>query len=305
MSDGPLVTIVTPSYNQAAYLEEAIVSVLEQDHAPIEYAIVDGGSTDGSVDVIRRYEDRLAWWTTGADDGQAAALTTAFARARGEYLGWLNADDTLLPSSVATVATALDADPDALFAYGDAVYTDDASRRTGYFVSADLDAVQMARTCTDHINPQGALFRRDALGLGLPLQGFYCWDFELVLRLGAVGHAVKIERPVATFRLHDESKSVGSSPIVRAEDYLAMYDRFFATPDLPPELRAVENEAQAACRIWAGQLFYAGGDHARARRCFAEALRLHPAARAPRTLSYLARTLLPPRAARRLRAARR
>jgi len=290
VSGRPLVSIVTPSYNQAAYLEQAILSVLEQDYEPLEYAVVDGGSTDGSVEIIRRYEDRLAWWTSGSDGGQAAALNEAFARAGGELLGWLNSDDTLLPGSVSLVVESLLADADALFAYGDAIYTDDESRRTGYFRSAELDAVQMARTCTDHINPQGALFRRRALEIGVPFEGFYCFDFEFVLRLGAVGRAVRIERPVATFRRHDESKSVGSSPARRAEDYLNMYDRFFATPDLPANLRAVENEGRASALTWAGELFYAAGEHARARACFRQALRR---AWRARTLSLLLRASLP------------
>jgi hypothetical protein len=230
-------------------------------------------------------------------------LNDAFARSTGELVGWLNSDDTLLPGSVSMVVDALEAAPEALFAYGDAIYTDQASRRTGYFLSEDLDVVHMARTCTDHINPQGALFRRRALELGGPFAGFYCWDFEFILRLGMIGHAVRIERPVATYRIHDESKGVSASS-QRAEDYLAMYDRFFATPGLPVEMKAVEAEARAACLTWAGQLFYADGDHARARRCYLEGIRLHPRGVFSRTTSFLARTLVSPKAAGRLRSMR-
>jgi glycosyltransferase involved in cell wall biosynthesis len=303
VSNKPLVTLVTPSYNQSRYLEEAIVSVLEQDYQPIEYIVVDGGSTDGSVEIIRRYEDRLAWWESKPDGGQAAALNAAFARANGELVGWLNSDDTLLAGSVSVVAGALTADPDALFAYGDAIFTDKDSQHGPRFRSEDLDVVHMARTCTDCINPQGALFRRRALEVGGPLQGFYCWDFEFVLRLGIAGHASRVAPPVATFRIHDESKG-GSAPRRRAEDFLEMYDRFFATPDLPAEMRAVEAEGRSSCLIWAGQLFYEAGDHARARRCYLDAMRLYPGSRRGRTASFLARTLIPPSAAGKLRSMR-
>ncbi len=163
--------------------------------------------------------------------------------------------------------------------------------------------MDMARTCTDCINPQGALFRRRALEIGGPLQGFYCWDFEFVLRLGIAGNATRVESPVATFRIHDESKG-GSAPGRRAEDFIEMYDRFFATPDLPDDMRAVEAEARAACLIWAGQLFYQDGDHARARRCYLKALRLYPRAGRGRTPAFLARTLIPANAVGKLRSMR-
>jgi hypothetical protein len=122
------------------------------------------------------------------------------------------------------------------------------------------------------------------------------------MRLGIAGHAVRVESPVATFRIHDASKGV-SAPHRRAEDYLEMYERFFATPGLPAEMRAVEAEARAACLVWAGQLFYLDGDHGRARRCYLEALRLHPSS-ARRGAGFLARTLLPAKAARGLRSIR-
>jgi glycosyltransferase involved in cell wall biosynthesis len=301
--DRPLVTIVTPSFNQGAYLEEAIVSVLKQDYERIEYVVVDGGSTDGSVEIIRRYADRLAWWESKPDDGQAAALNDAFARSRGELLGWVNSDDTLLPGSVTTMVEALHADTEALFVYGDTIYIDSASHRTGYSLSRDLDVVLMARTCTHRINPMGGLFRRYALELAGPLEGFYCWDFELMLRLGMVGPAVQVERPIATFRLHENSKTMSSASL-KAQDYLEMYDRLFRFGALTDEVRAVEAEARAASLLFAGQLFYLDGDHRRARRCYLEALRLHPQALSPRTASYVARALLPPPLLGRLRAAR-
>lgn len=302
MSARPLVSIVTPSYNQAAFLEETILSVLGQDYEPIEYVVVDGGSTDGSVEIIRRYEEGLAWWSTGRDGGQAAALNAAFARTTGEFVGWLNSDDTLLPGSVTCAVDALVAHPDALFVYGDAIYTDAESRHTGYFPSDDLDPVEMVRRCIDKINPQGALFRRRAIDVGGPLEGFYCWDFEFVLRLGIAGRAVRIEEPLATFRIHDESKSVGSSPARRAQDYLRMYERFFSQPDLPPAVRAVEDEAWGSVLMWAGELYYAAGDHKRARGLFRRSFSRHRRARA---VALMARAMLPATLADAIRRARR
>src|SRR5689334_3258701 len=108
----PKVSIVTPSYQQGRFLPEAIESVLAQDYPEIEHLVIDGGSSDESVAVLQRYGSRLAYWESQRDKGQADALNKGFARARGEILGWLNADDTYEPGAVRRAVEALAARPD-------------------------------------------------------------------------------------------------------------------------------------------------------------------------------------------------
>src|SRR5438128_8121840 len=138
----PLLSIVTPSYNQAAYLEETIRSVLEQDYEPLEYVVLDDGSTDGSVEIAQRYADRLTL-IRQENSGQPGALNRGFAKTSGELMGYLNSDDTLLPGAVETMVTELEREPEALLVYGDAYYTDESSERTGHLRAREFDVAAM------------------------------------------------------------------------------------------------------------------------------------------------------------------
>src|SRR5215208_3725248 len=107
-----LVSIVTPSFNQVQYLEQTLRSVLEQDYPSLEYIVVDGASTDGSVEIIRKYSNRLAWWLSETDKGQGDAINKGLSRAHGEIIAWLNSDDYYLPHTISSVMQIFEQNPE-------------------------------------------------------------------------------------------------------------------------------------------------------------------------------------------------
>ncbi|MEJ5225865.1 MAG: glycosyltransferase family 2 protein, partial [Anaerolineales bacterium] len=156
----PRISIVTPSFNQARFLEATIRSVLEQDYPDLEYIIVDGGSTDGSVEIIQKYAHRLAWWVSEKDKGQTDALNKGFARATGDILAWLNSDDTYTPDALRQAAEAMRTHPQAGLIYADANYIDEQGNVIGRFPAAQTDLRRLRRGYV-HIPQQAAFFRAD------------------------------------------------------------------------------------------------------------------------------------------------
>jgi len=208
MGNQPLVSIVTPSYNQARFLETAIRSVLEQDYPHLEYLVVDGGSNDGSLEIIQRYADRLAWWVSEADQGQTDAINKGFARARGQVLAWLNSDDYYLPHAVREAVEYLQAHPDAGMVYGDADLVDEAGRVIGRFPARQTDYRRLRRGYV-HIPQQASFFRADLWRQVGPLDPtfYFAMDYDLWVRLARLSRLHYLPRRWASFRLHGRGKS--------------------------------------------------------------------------------------------------
>ena len=192
-----LVSIITPSFNQAPFLEQTILSVLDQDDCDIEHLVVDGGSTDGSVDMIRRYAHRLTWWVSEKDSGQAEAVNKGAARAHGEIIAWLNSDDTYLPGAVRAAVDVFKSHPDVVMVYGDML----AVEEHGYVINTlhyrPLSLEDLL--CFQIIGQPAVFMRRDAFAKagGLePLRERSCMS----MRLGQP-HAIMPKLKIAPRRL--------------------------------------------------------------------------------------------------------
>jgi glycosyltransferase involved in cell wall biosynthesis len=209
ISNHPKVSIITPSYNQGQFLEASILSVLEQDYPNIEYIIVDGGSKDGSVDVIRKYQNRLAWWVSEKDKGHADALNKGFSHATGEILAWLNSDDIYYPGAISEAVSVLMGHPQVGMVYGDADLIDDAGAPAGQFSSKQTSYRQMLRGSV-HI-PQATTFFRAGIWrqVGpLDLTLFYSFDYDLWVKIAKISEVLYVPKRWAKFRIHEAGKTI-------------------------------------------------------------------------------------------------
>jgi hypothetical protein len=262
----PLVTIVTPSLNQRQFIEATIRSVLEQDYPAIEYIVMDGGSTDGTLDILRRYDDRLTWVSL-PDGGQADAINRGWRRGRGEVLAWLNSDDTYLPGAVGAAVACLRAHPHVAGIYGDCDYIDQHGRKIDTHPTMPFDYAAMLRTARSPI-PQPATFLRraavEAVGY-IDERLTMLLDFDLWIRLGAIAPLIYLPQKLAEFREHGTSKTVAHQAKA-APELLGIYRRLFARPDLPLAIKSLEIVAMSGAQVMAGNSLLMAGHLAEARQ---------------------------------------
>lgn len=278
MPDGspwPNVSIVTPSFNQGQFLEETIRSVLLQGYPNLEYIIIDGGSTDESVEVIRRYEPWLAYWVSEPDGGQSEALNKGFSRTSGTVLCWLNSDDRFRPGAVAVAVKALAANSHAGVVYGDCNEIDETGEHLRTYEARDFD---IRRQLVAQMIPQPAAFFRRAVWEKVgPLRTdlHYTMDRDFWNRAALSFSIVHVKALLADMRMHSSSKSV-SQALRFTYETEKLYDDFFARPDLLLELRQLESEARGINYFEMGYKHYGKGQLERARRAFVDSWHVYP-----------------------------
>ena len=221
-----LVSIVTPSFNQAPYLEETLRSVAEQDYPSVEHIVLDGGSTDGSVEIIRHWaESHAISWHSGPDSGQADAIQRGVAMARGHIVGWLNSDDIYLDGRVLCDVVKL-FERGAEMVTGGGWYLSESGKRLRHIPVQPERIDHGQLLCSDSILQPATFIRRD-LFLSSPIdtQLHYAFDWDLFIRLSARARFTPMHRDIAGYRLHATGKTV-SGGIPRKCELLAVTRRY-------------------------------------------------------------------------------
>jgi glycosyltransferase involved in cell wall biosynthesis len=236
----PLVTVITPSYNQVQFLEATICSVIQQDYPNLEYLVIDGDSTDGSQGIIRSYADRLAFWLSEKDKGQSHAINKGLARSKGTILGWLNSDDVLKPGTISHVVEVFTQHNEIEVVYGHLDRIDPLGKSvpTPLLPKDKVEFDQHTALMECVVNQPGCFWRRsimDKVGM-LNETLHYGMDYEYWTRMLLAGAKFKrLDTTVAEFRLSASSKTVSQSTQM-AKEAISIIDNFLFQPALAHNL---------------------------------------------------------------------
>jgi glycosyltransferase involved in cell wall biosynthesis len=270
----PLVSIVTPAYNRASFLEETIQSILDQDYPHIEYIVLDDGSTDNTREVLQKYTGQIVW-ESHPNMGETRTVNKGWRMAHGEIVSVINSDDPLLSGAICTAVEFMQNHPDILVAYPDWARIGPDSQVIEFVRVPEYDYLYMLRFHQCIVGP-GAFIRRRAFEVaGERDPDFrYVADFEYWLRLGLYGPFARIPQTLATFRVHAESVSVSGTGTIMADEHIRMIQKFYSLPNLTLQVVEARTEAFSwAHYVAAGRC---GPDRAAARKHYFKSLGYKP-----------------------------
>lgn len=218
----PLLSIITPSYNQAPFLEQTIQSVLDQGYPNLEYIIIDGGSTDGSVDSIKKYENRLAYWVSEPDRGQSHALAKGFMRATGDVIGWINSDDYYFPHAFSIAAQAFSSPTIEVVSGACHIVNEVGNVLHTWRLPSDNNKPPLIQM--NYIPQQSTFFRRTAYQRsgGIDEALHYSMDADLWLRLVTPHNHMMLPNVLAAYRMHNSSKTVSQNKAFYRENLIVV-----------------------------------------------------------------------------------
>jgi hypothetical protein len=221
----PLVTIISPCFNQGRFVRQTIDSVLTQDYPNIEYWVIDGQSTDETVDILKEYDGRLQW-ISEPDRGQSHAINKGLPRAHGEIIGWLNSDDTYVPGAISAVVRAFVEHPDVMLIYGEGNLMTESGRILGRFpYTQPFDLWKLAKGI-DYIQQPSCFFRKEAIEAvhGVDETLNWCMDWDLWIRIASRYRVMYVAECLSNARIHVGTKT-SRGGITRLREILAMLKR--------------------------------------------------------------------------------
>lgn len=277
MTEVPLVSIVTPSYNTAEFIEETILSVKNQTYPNIEHIIMDGGSTDGTVDIIRKYDGTYNMqWISEPDNGQSDAINKGWQQTRGEIIAYLNSDDSYEPEAVATAVEFFSNHPEIGMVYGECHIIDQYGNKTDRCQAKVFNLKEML--CRGNMVPQPATFLRrkvlDEVGF-LDTGLHYCMDFDLWLRIALKFKVAYIPQYLANFRRCSGTKSV-SEGYKFAFEFKNVIDKMFSTPGLPKGIRDLRRTVYSGVNYKIGVAYHSQRQMRPARRYLLKSIISNP-----------------------------
>ena len=271
-----LVSIITPSFNQASYLEQTLRSVLEQDYSNVEYIVIDGASTDGSVDIVREtYQNQLTYWASEKDSGQAEAINKGLARASGEIIAWLNSDDYYLPGTISAAVKVFEENPDVVMVYGDMLAVDENGQTINTLKYKQLTLVDLL--CFQIIGQPSVFFRREVyekIG-GLDTTFHFLLDHQYWIRIAQQGKILHVPQMWAAARYHAEAKNRAKAAEFGREAFRIL-DWAKSQPGLAEAVSSVERRAHASANRVDARYLLDGGKPASALSAWFRALFIHP-----------------------------
>jgi glycosyltransferase involved in cell wall biosynthesis len=292
MSEAPVVSLVTPAYNQGEYLAETIESVLAQDYPSLDYLVLDDGSTDSTPAVLNGYTGRLHW-ERHENMGQVRTLNKGWSRARGKYLAYLSSDDILYPGALRKLVAVLELNPGIVCVFPDADLIDDKSRviKRGICRPFSLQELVIEQEC--YIGP-GAVFRRSAFETvgGWKPELRLAPDREFWMRLASQGSIHFHRESLAGYRMHPKSISFKDVSEETSREYIRVLDDFFSRHDVSPQFLVRRDEAYGRATLILARNRLRAGDVRRGLALYAEACRLHPPLRAPTVKLRLVRNVV-------------
>jgi glycosyltransferase involved in cell wall biosynthesis len=217
----PRISIITPSFNQGKFIETNILSVMNQNYSNFEHIIIDGGSTNDTLGILKKYKHII--WISEKDKGQSDAFNKGLKMASGDIIGWLNSDDVYLPNIFNFVADKLTENPEVDVIYGNCLYIDENGRTIRKYYSRYFSERRLLTCCYCYIPPMAAFFRKtifNTMNMPLDLKYNYSMDHDLFLRISLSGFKLMyINSFLASFRKHSESKTTFGIKEMRRESF--------------------------------------------------------------------------------------